>query len=159
MNWYGREDAYKDAVQKNQQDKLNLGTLCYPVLMAADMLLYDADAVPVGKDQKQHGELARALVKKMNMQYGNIFQSPDIVIQQELATIPGIDGRKMSKSYKNTINMFDQPDVLRKKVKQIQTNTIPIQEKKSPDQCHVYNILRLFLSPSEDEQLRHRYLQ
>lgn len=154
-----RMHAYKDALQKKQKEKLNLGTFAYPVLMAADILLYDADAVPVGKDQKQHGELALALARKLNNTHGEIFRYPKIIVKESVATVPWIDGRKMSKSYNNTIGMFDDEKTLLKKVKQIKTQTLRVSEPKDPDMCNVYNIITLFLSKSEDKILRKRYLQ
>ncbi len=154
-----RMHAYKDAIQKNQKDRLNLGTFAYPVLMAADILLYDADAVPVGKDQKQHGELALELARKLNNAHGEVFKYPKIIVKEDVATVPGVDGRKMSKSYHNTIGMFDDAKTLMKKVKQIKTHSIQVDEPKNPDECNVYNIIKLFLSKSEDEDLRKRYLK
>lgn len=126
--------------------------------MAADILLYDADIVPVGKDQKQHLEYARDIAQKFNNAYGETFKLPDAYIQQDLATIIGTDGRKMSKSYNNYIGLLEEPNALLKKIKQIPTSAIAVEEPKNPDECNVYQLLKLFLTPEEDQELRAKYL-
>lgn len=125
--------------------------------MAADILLYDANQVPVGKDQKQHVEYARDIADKFNRQFGETFVLPEPLIDENVATVPGIDGRKMSKSYNNYIGLFDDQDTLLKKVKLIPTGSEPIEASKDPDNCNVYKILKLFLTQDENTALRKRY--
>lgn len=125
--------------------------------MAADILLYDADLVPVGKDQKQHLEYARDIAQKFNNSYGETFKIPAPYIQESLATIIGTDGRKMSKSYNNYIGLLDDEATLLKKIKQIPTSAIAIEEPKDPDACNVYQLLQLFLTAEEDAELRVKY--
>jgi tryptophanyl-tRNA synthetase len=152
-----RMHVYKDAAAKGTADALNVWMFCYPILMAADILLYDINLVPVGQDQKQHVEYARDIAEKVNRQYGEIFVLPDALIQSEVAVVPGIDGRKMSKSYDNYLGLLDTPEVLKKKIKMIVTDALPIEAPKDPDTCNVYNILKLFLTPEEDVVVRKRY--
>ena len=125
--------------------------------MAADILLYDTDIVPVGKDQKQHLEYARDIAQKFNNAYGDTFKLPEPYIQESLATIIGTDGRKMSKSYNNYIGLLEEPNALLKKIKQIPTSPIPVEEPKDPDSCNVYQLLHLFLTPEEDIEVRAKY--
>ena len=125
--------------------------------MAADILLYDADIVPVGKDQKQHVEYARDIAMKFNNAFGETFKVPDVHIQSEVATIIGVDGRKMSKSYNNYIWLLDDEKTILKRVKQIPTSAQTVEEPKDPDNCNVYNLCKLFLTKEEDEALRKRY--
>jgi tryptophanyl-tRNA synthetase len=152
-----RMHAYKDAAAKGGSDALSVGTFCYPILQAADIVLYDVNYVPVGKDQKQHVEYARDIAEKFNRQFGDILVLPEPLILEDVATVPGIDGRKMSKSYDNFLWLLDTPEVLKKKVKLIVTDALPIEAPKNPDTCNVYNILKLFLSPEEDVIVRKRY--
>jgi len=152
-----RMHVYKDAAAKGTADSLNVGMFCYPILMAADILLYDINLVPVWQDQKQHIEYARDIAEKFNRQFGDVFVLPDSAIQDDVAVVPGIDGRKMSKSYDNFLWLLDTPAVLKKKVKMIVTDALPIEASKDPDTCNVYNILKLFLSPEEDLVVRKRY--
>jgi tryptophanyl-tRNA synthetase len=126
--------------------------------MAADILLYDTDIVPTGKDQKQHVEYARDMAQKFNRIYGETFKVPDTYIENTVAIVPGIDGRKMSKSYNNYIGLLDDEKTVSKKVKQIPTSAQTVEEPKNPDECNVYKICKLFLTPTEDEELRKRYL-
>lgn len=126
--------------------------------MAADIILYDVNLVPVGKDQKQHVEFARDIAQKFNKQFGDTFVVPQPYIQEDVATIPGIDGRKMSKSYNNYIGLLDDEKTLMKKVKQISTDTKTVEEVKNPDECNVYKILKLFLNEQENSDLRNKYL-
>jgi len=113
--------------------------------------------VPTGQDQKQHVEFARDIAQKFNTNYGETFVLPDSYIQKEVAVIPGIDGRKMSKSYKNFIGMLDDEKTISKKVKQIATDATPIQDPKNPDTCNVFNIMKLFLTSEEEVYRRKRY--
>lgn len=158
MGTMERMHSYKDHLAKGKAGELWVGTFCYPILMAADILLYDADIVPVGKDQKQHLEYARDIAQKFNNAYGETFKLPDAYIQQDLATIIGTDGRKMSKSYNNYIGLLEEPNALLKKIKQIPTSAIAVEEPKNPDECNVYQLLKLFLTPEEDQELRAKYL-
>lgn len=149
--------SFKDAVAKGKENELSVGTFGYPILQAADILLYDADIVPVGKDQQQHVEFARDIANKFNHQFGETFVVPNFAIKEDVAVVPGIDGRKMSKSYKNFIGLLDDEKTLNKKVKQISTATLAVDDPKDPDECNVYNILKLFLDEQEDVALRDKY--
>lgn len=123
------------------------GLFAYPVLMAADILIMNADLVPVGKDQKQHLEVTRDLAQKFNNRFGEIFKLPDAYIPESVATIPGTDGQKMSKSYHNTIELFD-PSV-KKKVMGIVTDSTPMEEPKEPEGNSIYELYKLFATPEE----------
>ena len=153
-----RMHTYKDALAKGQMEEFWVGTFCYPILMAADILLYDADFVPIGKDQKQHVEYARDIAEKFNRTYGETFVIPEPLIQESVALIPGIDGRKMSKSYNNYIGLLEDEKTLLKKVKQISTDTKTVEESKNPDECNLYLIGKNFLTPEEDEKWRNQFL-
>lgn len=157
LGYMKRMHAFKDALNKWTSDELTMGTFNYPILMAADIILYDADYVPVGRDQKQHLEFTRDIAQKFNSTFGDTFKLPEHYIPKAFATVPGIDGRKMSKSYNNYIGLFDEEKVLLKKCKSIATDSIPIQDPKDPDKCNVYNILKLFLTETEDKDLRSKY--
>lgn len=152
-----RMHVYKDAAAKWTADALNMWMFSYPILMAADILLYDIELVPVGQDQKQHVEYARDIAEKFNRQYGDVLVLPDALIQKEVAVVPGIDGRKMSKSYDNYLGLLDAPEVLKKKIKLIVTDALPVEAPKDPDTCNVYNILKLFLTAEEDVSIRKQY--
>jgi tryptophanyl-tRNA synthetase len=136
----------------------NHGLFAYPVLMTADILLFQSDRVPVGKDQKQHLEVARDIAVKFNNEYGDIFTVPEPEIDEEVATVPGLDGQKMSKSYGNTIDLFQEENALRKQVMRIVTDPTPVAEPKDPDKCNVFQLYRLFLNKNEEGVLRQRYL-
>lgn len=153
-----RMHAFKAAVDLWKEDEISVGTFNYPVLMAADILLYDPDVVPVGKDQKQHVEYARDIAQKFNHLFGETFVLPEPYIQESVATVPGIDGRKMSKSYNNYIGLFDEPEMVRKKVARIPTAAIPVAEPKDPDSCHIFALYKLFLHEHEEVALRQRYV-
>jgi tryptophanyl-tRNA synthetase len=155
MGLLERCHSYKDKVTKGIA--ANHGLFAYPVLMAADILLFQSDTVPVGKDQKQHVEVARDIAIKFNNEYGEIFTIPEAEIDEEVATVPGLDGQKMSKSYGNTIDLFAEESALRKQVMRIVTDPTPVEEPKDPDRCNVYKIYRLFLDKAQDEMLRGRY--
>lgn len=152
-----RMHSYKDALAKGKGGEVGVGVFCYPVLQAADILLYDADIVPVGKDQKQHLEYARDIANKFNHMFWETLTVPQPKIQEEVAVIPGLDGRKMSKSYNNYIGMMDDPKTLKKKVRQIPTSMVAVEDPKDPDTCNVYNMIKLFLSEEEKTALRKRY--
>lgn len=152
-----RMHAYKDAIGKWKAGEISVGVFTYPILMAADILLYDANQVPVGKDQKQHVEYARDIAEKFNRLFGDTFILPEPLIDENVATIPGIDGRKMSKSYNNYIGLFDEEAAIQKKIKLIPTWSEWIEDPKDPDSCNVYKILKLFLQEDENNALRKRY--
>lgn len=155
MGLLERCHSYKDKVA--QGIKPNHGLFAYPVLMAADILLYQSERVPVGKDQKQHLEVARDIAIKYNNQYDGVFTVPEPEIDEEVATVPGLDGRKMSKSYGNTIDLFLGEKALRKQIMRIVTDPTPVEEAKDPDSCNIFQIYRLFLDKQGVEDLRQRY--
>ncbi|MEE4253244.1 MAG: tryptophan--tRNA ligase [Desulfuromusa sp.] len=156
MGLLERCHSYKDKVA--QGIKPNHGLFAYPVLMTADILLFQSDRVPVGKDQKQHLEVARDIAIKYNNEHGDVFTIPEPEIDDDVATVPGLDGRKMSKSYGNTIDLFLEEKALRKQIMRIVTDPTPIEEAKNPDTCNIFQIYRLFLNKQEVEELRQRYL-
>ncbi len=156
MGLLERCHSYKDKVAKGIQP--NHGLFAYPVLMAADILLYGAHVVPVGKDQKQYLEVTRDLAVKFNHLYGDVLVVPEPEIDEDLAVIPGTDGQKMSKSYGNTIDIFTTKKMLKKAVMSIVTDATPIEEPKDPDRCNLFALYRLFTTPDELAALRERYL-
>lgn len=147
--------AFKDAEAK--QIEVNAGLYTYPVLMAADILMFESDLVPVGKDQKQHVEIARDIAGRFNHTFGETFKLPEPLIRPEVATIPGLDGRKMSKSYNNSIEIFLPPKELRKKLMSIPTDSTPLEEPKNPETCNVFALYKLFATPEQSEDLARRY--
>lgn len=155
MGLLERCHSYKDKVAKGIA--ANHGLFAYPVLMTADILLFQSERVPVGKDQKQHVEVARDIALKFNNQYGEIFTIPEPEIDDEVATVPGIDGQKMSKSYGNTIDLFQEEKALRKQIMRIVTDSTPVEDPKNPDTCNVFQIYRLFLDKEQQQNLRRRY--
>ena len=142
MGLLERCHSYKDKIAKGIAP--SHGLFAYPVLMAADILLFQAERVPVGKDQKQHIEVARDIALKFNNTFGETFVVPDPVIDDNVATVPGTDGQKMSKSYGNTIPIFTDQKSLKKSVMAIVTDSTPVEEPKDPDKCNLYNIYKLF---------------
>ena len=152
-----RAHAYKDAQDKGRKDSLVSGVFFYPVLMAADILIYDAHEVPVGKDQQQHLEIARDIAQRFNHHFGETFVLPQARITKEVATIPGIDGRKMSKSYGNELPLFSSEAELKKRVMRIQTDSLPLEAPKDPEQCNVFQIFRHFASLQEQAHWAKRY--
>jgi tryptophanyl-tRNA synthetase len=155
MGLLERCHSYKDKVGKGIA--ANHGLFAYPVLMAADILLFQSDRVPVGKDQKQHVEVTRDIAIKFNNEYGDIFALPEPEIDDDVATVPGLDGQKMSKSYGNTIDLFLEEKALRKQVMRIVTDATPVEDPKDPDKCNVFQIYSLFLNKDEQASLRKRY--
>ena len=155
MGLLERCHSYKDKVARGLHP--NHGLFAYPVLMAADILLFQSEKVPVGKDQKQHVEVTRDIALKVNNQYGELFTIPEAEIDEEVATVPGLDGQKMSKSYGNTIDLFLEEKALRKQVMRIVTDPTPVEEPKDPDTCNVFQIYRLFLDKEQEQALRNRY--
>ncbi|MDE2031021.1 MAG: tryptophan--tRNA ligase [Patescibacteria group bacterium] len=155
MPYLMRAHAYKDAEAKNAE--INVGTFNYPMLMAADILLYDPEIVPVGSDQKQHVEYARDTAQKFNKIYGDTFILPKELIMKDVATIPGTDGQKMSKSYKNTIPLFGTDEEIKKAVMGIVTDSKTPEEPKNPDECNIFALHKLFLQGEQLQNLRDKY--
>jgi tryptophanyl-tRNA synthetase len=158
MGLLERSHSYKDKAARRETP--HHGLFSYPVLMAADILLYQADLVPVGKDQKQHLEIARDIAGAFNHAYGGpVFTLPEPAIDPGLATVPGIDGQKMSKSYDNAIDIFTGKPELRKRVMRIVTDARAVDDVKDPDSCNLFAIARLFLDAEGEAELRGRYLR
>jgi tryptophanyl-tRNA synthetase len=155
MGLLERCHAYKDKKAKGLP--ADMGLFAYPVLMAADILAYDSDVVPVGKDQKQHVEMARDMAVAFNHHFGDVLRVPEPVIRPDVATIPGTDGRKMSKSYGNTIPLFLPTKKLRKAIMRIKTDSTPLEEPKNPDTCAVFQLYRKFADPDRIDDLAARY--
>lgn len=156
MGLLERCHSYKDKVAKGIAP--SHGLFSYPVLMAADILLYQADLVPVGKDQKQHLEVARDIAIKFNNSYGETFIVPEPAIEEKMATVPGLDGQKMSKSYGNTIGIFLDAKTLKKSVMAIVTDSAPVESPKDPDKCNLYNIFKLFASADRIKEVHGLYV-
>lgn len=153
--------SYKDKLEKlgqGQKSKINSGIFNYPVLMAADIIGYDANYVPVGKDQKQHLEMTRDIANSFNHQYGETFVVPEAKIDEQLMVIPGTDGKKMSKSYGNTIDIFQADKKLRKNVMAIVTDSTPLEEPKDPDTCNVFALYKILGTDDQTAELREKYL-
>ncbi|OGV64094.1 MAG: tryptophan--tRNA ligase [Lentisphaerae bacterium RIFOXYB12_FULL_65_16] len=148
--------SYKDKIAKGLSP--NHGLFSYPVLMAADILVYGSHIVPVGRDQKQHVEVTRDLAIRFNNQYGEVLTIPDCLIREEVAVVPGVDGEKMSKSYGNTIELFGDPKAIKAKIMRIVTDSTPMEAPKDPSKCNVFALYRLLASEQETEALRQRYL-
>ena len=161
-----RAHAYKAAVAENLADAdkdadqgINMGLFCYPVLMAADILMFKAHKVPVGKDQVQHLEMTRDIAARFNHIYGEYFPLPEAVVDEKAAVLTGLDGRKMSKSYGNTIPLFEPEQKLRKMIMRIKTNSLPPSAPKDPDTCTIFQIYQAFASAEESAALRQQYAQ
>jgi len=157
MGLLERCHSYKDKIAKGIAP--THGLFSYPVLMAADILLYQAEIVPVGKDQKQHLEVARDIGMRFNHAFGETFVIPEPAIEESVATVPGIDGQKMSKSYNNTIPIFLEGKQLKKQVMAIQTDSTPVEEPKDPDGCNLYNIFKLFAPADRLAEVRKLYTE
>ncbi|RMG33055.1 MAG: tryptophan--tRNA ligase [Planctomycetota bacterium] len=155
MSWLEKCHAYKDKLAKGLP--ADVGLFAYPALMAADILIYDSQIVPVGSDQKQHVEITRDMAQRFHSYYGEVFTLPEAYILDESAKVPGIDGEKMSKSYNNTIEIFEPPKKLRKKVMSIKTDSTPLEAPKNPDTCAVFALYRLFATPEQQAELAERY--
>lgn len=148
--------AYKDKVAQGLNP--NIGLFTYPILQAADILIYHSDLVPVGKDQKQNIEICRDLAAKFNYNYhGEYLKIPEEYIVEAVAVVPGIDGRKMSKSYQNTIGIFDEGKTLKKKVMSIETDSTPLEAPKDPDNCHVFALIKLFADNEKQKEIAQKY--
>lgn len=155
MGLVERAHSYKDKIQKGIV--ANHALFSYPVLMAADILLYDSNIVPVGKDQIQHVEIARDIAIKFNNANGEILTIPDYKVEENVATVPGTNGEKMSKSYKNTIDIFATKNELKKQTSSIITDSTPLEEPKEFENCNVYKIAKLFLNDLQIQNLQDRY--
>ncbi len=147
MGLLQRCTSYKDKVAQGLSP--NHGLFAYPVLQAADILIYNSNLVPVGADQKQHIEVTRDIAIRFNNTYGEIFALPDEHIIESVAIVPGVDGRKMSKSYGNTIEIFEPANSMKKKIMRIVTDSTPVEDPKDPDKCNVFSLLKLVASSDE----------
>jgi tryptophanyl-tRNA synthetase len=159
-----RAHAYKAALQENQEKQndpdagINMGLYTYPVLMAADIILFDSDIVPVGKDQVQHIEMAQDIAQSVNANYkAEVLKVPQAVTIENVAVIPGLDGRKMSKSYANTIPLFCEEKELRRLIMRIVTNSQGVDEPKDPETSQIFLLYKLFASQEEQDALSARY--
>jgi tryptophanyl-tRNA synthetase len=162
MGLLERAHSYKDKIARGMPASAGLFT--YPVLMAADILIYDSDVVPVGKDQKQHIEITRDLAVKMNEQYGSepdgqIFRLPEARIRETTETVPGVDGQKMSKSYGNTIDIFGDEKETRKRIMSIVTDSKPVEAPKDPASSTIFQLYSLVAAPNELEEMREKFRQ
>ncbi len=155
MGLLERCHSYKDKIARGIAPSHAL--FAYPVLMAADILAYDADLVPVGRDQKQHVEVTRDLALRFNHLYGDVFVVPKPVIRDEVAVVPGVDGQKMSKSYNNHIELFAPEKETRARIMRIVTDSMPLDAPKDPEQCTVFQIYRLVADATEVETMAHAY--
>lgn len=154
MSLLERGHSFKDKSARGISS--NTGLFTYPVLMAADILMYDVDMVPVGKDQKQHLEMTRDIATKFNEKYSEIFKLPEPMIVESTAVVPGVDGAKMSKSYGNTIDMFAPKKILKKQVMSIVTDSTPLEDPKDPDN-NITTLYKLFASPKKLEEMREKF--
>ena len=158
-----RAHAYKAAVQANEEASedpdfgVTMGLYSYPVLMAADILMFNAQRVPVGKDQIQHVEMARDIAQRFNHHFGEVFTLPEAVVDTEGAVLSGLDGRKMSKSYGNTIPLFDTPKKLQKSINKIKTNLLEPGDPKDPDDSVVFQFWEAFATPEQVSYMRDQF--
>tara|TARA_Y100000741_G_scaffold329003_1_gene282606 strand:+ start:116 stop:1126 length:1011 start_codon:yes stop_codon:yes gene_type:complete len=159
-----RAHAYKSATSDNEANKLqdidkgiNMGLFNYPILMAADILMFKADSVPVGQDQKQHIEMTRDIALKFNHHYGDILTPPEAVIDEDTGVLPGIDGRKMSKSYGNTIPVFSEEEALKKVIMKIKTNSLEPGDSKDSSDCNIFKIYKAISSKEKIDDLQKLY--
>lgn len=150
-----RAHAFKDKRQKNEN--VNAGLMFYPILMAADILLYKANKVPVGSDQKQHIEMTREIAEKFNFHFKTNFPMPEPLIDKETGVIIGTDGRKMSKSYDNYIGLFEKDSDILKKVKRIVTDSKGVEEAKDPEECNIFKLYKLFATTEETQKMSDAY--
>jgi tryptophanyl-tRNA synthetase len=147
--------SYKDKLAKGFTPSHAL--FAYPVLMAADILIYQSNLVPVGRDQKQHVEVTRDIAIKFNNQFGTVFTIPDPVIAEEVAVVPGLDGQKMSKSYGNTVELFGDLKETRSRIMKIVTDSTPLEAPKNPDACTIFALYKLFVSEADRDALAQLY--
>lgn len=156
MGLLERAHSYKDKIAKGISP--NHGLFAYPVLMAADILIYDSEIVPVGKDQKQHLEMTRDIALRFNSTFGETLVVPQEFIMPDVAVVPGLDGQKMSKSYGNTIEIFLDYKTLKQKVMSIVTDSTPLEAPKDPDKNNVYALYKLFATPDEAQEMRQKFI-
>jgi tryptophanyl-tRNA synthetase len=147
--------SFKD--KADRLEDVNAGLFTYPMLMAADILLYDANIVPVGKDQMQHLEITRDVASRFNHQMGETFVLPEVKVHEETMYVPGLDGNKMSKSANNTINIFLEDKALRKQIMSIETDSTPLEAPKNPDTCKVFAVYKLLATAAQLEEMREKY--
>lgn len=157
MGLLDRAHAWKAAKDRGNEGAELHGLFAYPVLMAADILIHDSDIVPVGKDQVQHVEMTRDMAERFNYAFGEVFHLPTAKFNEKMHTIPGLDGRKMSKSYGNTINLMYSPKQLRKQIMSIVTDSTPIDQPKDYENCNVYKLYELFATPEQCAELAENY--
>lgn len=158
MGMLERAHAYKAAKDRGEENEVVHGLFAYPVLMAADILIYDADIVPVGQDQLQHVEMTRLMARHFNAAFnGDFLKIPEASVREDVATVPGIDGRKMSKSYNNIIEPLTTSKQLRKQIMKVVTAATPMEEPMDPDSCNVVALYKLFASEDEVAQMRADY--
>ena len=155
MGLLQRCTSYKDKIAQGLSP--NHGLFAYPVLQAADILAFNSDLVPVGADQKQHIEVTRDIAMKFNATYGEILTIPKASILESVAVVPGIDGQKMSKSYDNTIGIFEPEKQIKKKIMRIVTDSTPVEDPKDPDKCNIFALLKLVASPDELSEWNDKY--
>jgi tryptophanyl-tRNA synthetase len=155
MGLLERCHSYKDKLTKGIAP--THGLFAYPVLMAADILLYQSDVVPVGRDQKQHVEVTRDIAIKFNNEFGEVFRIPEPAISEEVAVVPGLDGQKMSKSYGNTIELFGDPKEARARIMRIVTDSKGLEEPKDPAACNIFALYRLFADPARRAEMEANY--
>jgi len=155
MGLLERCHSYKDKLARGIA--ANHGLFAYPVLMAADILAYQSNIVPVGRDQKQHVEVTRDIALKFNAQYGEVFTIPEPVIREAVAVVPGLDGQKMSKSYGNTVDLFGDEKETRARIMRIVTDSTALEEPKDPDACNVFALYRLFATDAERADMEANY--
>jgi len=155
MGLLQRCTSYKDKIAQGLTP--NHGLFAYPVLQAADILIFNSEIVPVGADQKQHIEVTRDVAGRFNNAYGEVFTIPKEHVIEAVAIVPGLDGRKMSKSYGNTIGIFEPESKVKKKIMKIVTDSIPVAEPKDPDKCNVFALLKLIASPEELSEWDEKY--
>ena len=148
--------SFKD--KSDRISEINTGLFTYPVLMAADILLYDAEIVPVGKDQLQHLEITRDIASRFNHKYPNSFILPESKVDEKVMIVPGTDGNKMSKSYNNCIDIFVDDKQLRKQIMKIQTDSISISEPKNPETCNVFKLFNLLSNSEQSNDMKKKYL-
>lgn len=156
MPFLERAHAWKDALNKGKKEA-SVGLFNYPILQAADILLYQPDLVPVGMDQKQHIEMTRDIAQNFNNIFGEVFKLPEPFIKKEVAIIPGTDGQKMSKSYGNTIEIFAPEEELKKQVMGIVTDSVSLEDPKDPEKCNVFALYKLFSTEKEAQELKKKY--
>lgn len=158
MGFLQRAHSYKAAIDRGEETVINHAIFSYPVLMAADILIYDSDVVPVGADQIQHMEMTRDMAQRFNQTYGGEFlKLPEAIVQESVATVPGVDGRKMSKSYGNIIEPLLPPKKLRKQIMTIVTDSLTLEDPKDPETCNIFTLYKLFASEDEIAQMAEDY--